>query len=61
MKPFCLQFSSACTYAEISRAIVELKANVSENSSASIIRVDVVNDCMSLMFISVCQIDASSN
>jgi hypothetical protein len=39
---------------------VELRINVSEFSSVSVIRVDVVSDNMSLIFIPVCQIDASS-
>jgi hypothetical protein len=39
----------------ISRVNVELKTNVTEISSVSIIRVDVVNDHMSLIFILVCQ------
>jgi hypothetical protein len=38
----------------------ELKTNVSEISSVSIIRVDVVNDHMSLIYTPVCQIDVSS-
>jgi hypothetical protein len=44
----------------ISRVNVELKTNVSEVSSVSIIKVDAVNDRMSLMFILVCKIDVSS-
>jgi hypothetical protein len=44
----------------INRINVELKINVSEISSVSIFRVDVVNDRMSLIFIPVCQIGASS-
>jgi hypothetical protein len=46
---------------EISRVNVELQTNVSEVSSVSIIRVHVANHRMSLIFIPVCQIDASSN
>jgi hypothetical protein len=41
----------------ISHVNAELKTNVSEISSVSIIRVDVVNDHMSLIFIPVCQTD----
>jgi hypothetical protein len=44
----------------ISRVNVKLKTNVSEISSVYIIRVDVVNDRISLIFIPDCQIDASS-
>jgi hypothetical protein len=43
-----------------SRVDVELKTNVSEISTVSIIRTDVVNDRMSLIFTPVCEIDASS-
>jgi hypothetical protein len=50
-----LKFSPA-----ISRVDVELKPSVSEIWSVSIIRVDVVNDRISLMFIPVCRIGASS-
>jgi hypothetical protein len=39
---------------------VEIKPDVSDIFSASIIRVDVVNDRMSLIVIPVCEIDASS-
>jgi hypothetical protein len=39
---------------------IELKTNVSEMSSVSIIRVDVVNGHMSLIFILVCQVDVPS-
>jgi hypothetical protein len=42
----------------ISRVGVELKTDVSE-ISVSIIRVDVVNGYMSLIFVPVCLIDAS--
>jgi hypothetical protein len=49
---------------KFSRAIghfnAELKSDVSEISSASIIRVDVVNGRTSLMFIPVSQTDVSS-
>jgi hypothetical protein len=44
----------------LSSVKVELKTNVSEFSLVSIIRVDMVNDRVSLMFIPVCQIDAAS-
>jgi hypothetical protein len=39
---------------------VELKITVSEISPVAIVRVDVVNDCMSVIFIPVCEIDVSS-
>jgi hypothetical protein len=39
---------------------VEAETNVSENSSISIIMVDVVNDRISLLLTPVCQTDASS-
>jgi hypothetical protein len=39
---------------------VELKTNISEIPSVSSIRVNVVNYCMSLIYIPVCQICASS-
>jgi hypothetical protein len=42
----------------ISRVNVELKTNVSYISSVSIVRVDVANDRMSLIFTPVRQIDA---
>jgi hypothetical protein len=44
----------------VSWVSVELKTNVSEISSVSLIRVDVVNGGISLIFIPVCQIIASS-
>jgi hypothetical protein len=52
---YMLKYSRAirCVY-------FELKTNVSELSSISIIRVDMVNDHMSLIYIPVCQINAST-
>jgi hypothetical protein len=44
----------------ISRVNGELKTNVSEKSSVSIVMVEMVNGDMSLIFIPVSQIDASS-
>jgi hypothetical protein len=44
----------------ISRVNAELKTNVSEISTVSIIRIDMAKGCMSLIFIPVCQIDAFS-
>jgi hypothetical protein len=44
----------------ISHVNVEVKTHISEIALVSIIKVDVVNDRMSLIFIPVCQIDASS-
>jgi hypothetical protein len=44
----------------ISLVNVELKTDVSEISSVSIIRVDVMNDRILLIFTPVCQIDSSS-
>jgi hypothetical protein len=44
----------------ISRVNVELKTNVSDISTVSIIRVGVVNDRMLLIFIPVCQIDGNA-
>jgi hypothetical protein len=43
----------------ISFVNAELKTNISETSLISIIMVDVVNDHMSLTFVTVCQINAS--
>jgi hypothetical protein len=43
------------------RVNVEITANVSEISSVSIVRVDMVSDCKSLIYRPVCQIDASIN
>jgi hypothetical protein len=50
-----LKFSRA-----ISRLNAEQKTRISEISAVSIIRVDVVNDYISLIFIADCLIDASS-
>jgi hypothetical protein len=44
----------------ISRVNVEIKTEVSEISSVSIIRVDVMNDLATLIYVPVCQIDASA-
>jgi hypothetical protein len=59
-----LNFSRRINVLKFSRAIgrvnVPLKTSVSQISSVSIIRVGVVNGRMSLIFIPVCPIDASS-
>lgn len=45
---------------EISHVKFEIKTNISEISSVSIFKVNVVNDHISLIFIPVCQIGVSS-
>jgi hypothetical protein len=44
----------------IGRVNIELKTNVPEIISVSIIRVDVLNDHVSLIFVPVCESDALS-